>query len=323
MGNNLSSLLDALDERTRRGHEYSGITISGQARVQNGDTYQIQNYYSRHVPSPDSIIRGSRAKLSFEESGWPRKRKRVAGDDNEGQILGREGCSQLDRAVAHLGELAMSLKDQKKDGDAQRILQWIRLLLDALEDGDSMSLSQHTGDEIATLQKGLLRADRVMVNSTPLSRRKAFSQVTETTRKRSVIKLGKWKICLDTLICKSLDGERRDVIDSYSSLRLDALSSKSAVTNSIAAFFGETTEYNQKTVMHPTILAYRVVDSNSEIFRLVERDDLQGLIGMLAEQRATVRDCDQEGRSLLHVSCFGELRIMHPALTCIVRQLLL
>ncbi|KAM0717651.1 hypothetical protein Q7P37_007503 [Cladosporium fusiforme] len=306
MGNNISYLVNAVvDERSRRGHSFSQITVSDQARVHNGDTYEIRNFYSASIPLPETLPSGSTCTLNPEEKALVRKRKRASDDDEGDMMSSRRERSQLDMAISHLGELAFSMKNQKQDDDAQRVIQWIRVLLDAIENGDLESSSQHTGDELAVLQKNLLRADHVMVNSTPSARRRASSQVMKTTRKCSILKLGSCQIRLDTTTCKWLDGGGRDVVDSSSSLRLDSLSSRSGKGLSVAALFGEKTEYSQRTVMHPTILAHRTISDKSEIFILIRRDDLDGVKRLLIEQKATVRDCDQDGRSLLHYASFA------------------
>jgi hypothetical protein len=55
-------------------------------------------------------------------------------------------------------------------------------------------------------------------------------------------------------------------------------------------------------VIHATILAYRCIGECSDAFRCVFSEDVVGLMMLLAEQKATIRDLDEGGRSLLHVS---------------------
>ena len=56
------------------------------------------------------------------------------------------------------------------------------------------------------------------------------------------------------------------------------------------------------TFINPVILAYRTVPNDSEVFEVVINDDLAGLLALLAYGKATVRDCDEGGATLLHVS---------------------
>lgn len=89
---------------------------------------------------------------------------------------------------------------------------------------------------------------------------------------------------------------------SFSALRLSPLDLASA--SPIAAFFGERTDYLQSSVIHPTILANRTVSSQSKIFNFIIKDDITGLMLLLAEQKATIRDVDEKGQSLHHVRVF-------------------
>lgn len=54
--------------------------------------------------------------------------------------------------------------------------------------------------------------------------------------------------------------------------------------------------------MHPIVLAYNQVNSGAQVFKFVEKDDLEGFLRHLALGQASIRDCDEVGRSLLHVS---------------------
>ena len=70
----------------------------------------------------------------------------------------------------------------------------------------------------------------------------------------------------------------------------------------ITAFFSEETDYHQTTWLHPNILAYNQLPSDSQVFDLVREDDLSGFKRLLYFGEASVRDCDEEGRPLLFVS---------------------
>lgn len=54
--------------------------------------------------------------------------------------------------------------------------------------------------------------------------------------------------------------------------------------------------------INPVILAYRIVPGKSEVFEMIRYDDLEGLKSLLADGKATIRDCDEYGATLLHVS---------------------
>ena len=54
--------------------------------------------------------------------------------------------------------------------------------------------------------------------------------------------------------------------------------------------------------INPVILAYRIVPNGSEVFDMIENDDLEGLKSLLADGKATIRDYDEFVTTLLHVS---------------------
>ena len=147
------------------------------------------------------------------------------------------------------------------------------------------------------MHNGLLLTNRVRINSA--GQRDFPEQVVRATRRSSVIISEKWKIAPDTTSWEVLDEHAREVTGSFSALRLTQPDLASA--SPIAAFFGERTDYLQLIVIHPTILDYRSVSSQSEIFDIVYNDDITSLKLLLAEQEATIRDVGEEGRSSLHV----------------------
>jgi hypothetical protein len=211
----------------------------------------------------------------------------------------RGGNPFLAMALSQLGEFSTSLQHQKQGEAAQRVLSWIRVIVDAIEASDTASPGAHTQEELVNMQNGLVLTKRIKINSA--DRRKIPEQVIQATRKSSLIVLEQWKIALDTTSWEALDEHGRDVTESFSALRLTPLDLASA--SPIAAFFGERTDYLQSSVIHATILAYRCIGECSDAFRCVFSDDVVGLMMLLAEQRATIRDLDEGGRSLLHVSC--------------------
>ena len=172
--------------------------------------------------------------------------------------------------------------------------------MDAIETNGTASKGAHTEQELAKIQNGLLLTNRVGVNS--LDQRSMPEQVIRAMRKSSLIIFEKWKIALDTTSWEALDEHAREVTGSFSALRLTPLELVSA--SPIAAFFGERTDHLQSSVIHPSVLAYRSVSRRSKIFDVLFLDDIMGLMLLLAEQKATIRDVDEQGRSLLHVRIF-------------------
>ncbi|KAM0722308.1 hypothetical protein Q7P37_001749 [Cladosporium fusiforme] len=282
-------------EETRHQYSFSNIVNTGSSRVHVGNVLNIRNY---HGPWPDSLPREIQNETVREHARLSGKRRRSVCDDETRPSRG--GNPYLDMAISELGEFSMSLKHQKQDKAAQKIVSWIRVILEAIENNCAASQISHREYELERMQNGLLLTNCVGINA--VSPRKIPGQFIKRKRNTSFVVFGKWKIVLDTLSWKALDEHERSVTGSFSALRLEPSDSTSA--SPVAAFFGERTDYiHGTTVIPPTIFAYRTVSKKSEVFRLVKEDDIAGLMKLLAEQKATTRDCDEVGRPLLHYAC--------------------
>lgn len=224
------------------------------------------------------------------------KRKRSASDFEDKP--GQGGNPFLTTAISQLGEFSTSMQHQKQDEAARKVVSWIRVVVDAIEANGTASLGTHTKEEIARMQNGLLLTNRVGINT--IDQRRIPEQVIRLTRKSSLVIIEQWKVTLNTTCWEAVDEHGREARESFTALRLTPLDLVSA--SPIAAFFGERTDYLQLSVIHPTILAYRHVNRSSKVFDILLNDDLTSLMLLLAEQKATIRDLDEEGRSLLHVS---------------------
>jgi hypothetical protein len=56
------------------------------------------------------------------------------------------------------------------------------------------------------------------------------------------------------------------------------------------------------STIHPIVLAYNQISHTERVFELVANDDLCNLMRLFQSGEASVRHCDEEGRSLLFVS---------------------
>jgi hypothetical protein len=293
MGSAVSSTTHAnADKRSGRGHSYTDIVITDNARAHNGDVYNIRNFYGAW---PDALSCENQTGAASNSGSALVKRKRPTCDLGDQPSRGDNPFLTL--AINQLGEFSTSLRHQKQDEAAQRVISWIRVIVDAVGASGTASRGSHTTKEVAKMNDGLLLTNRVGINS--VGQRQMPEQVIRATRKSSLIVFEKWKIALDTTSWVALDEHACEVTGSFSALRLTPLDLASA--SPIAAFFGERTDYLQSSVIHPTIFAYRTVSSQSEIFDIVLRDDVTRLMLLLTEQEATIRDIDEEGQSLLHV----------------------
>ena len=72
----------------------------------------------------------------------------------------------------------------------------------------------------------------------------------------------------------------------------------------ISSSFLQTITAEESLSRVPTLTFCRMVASNSEVFSLVQKGDLTGLLSLLQDGQAALTDCDEEGRSLLTVSEF-------------------
>lgn len=69
-----------------------------------------------------------------------------------------------------------------------------------------------------------------------------------------------------------------------------------------AAFYQRMTSDGGYHVIPPMLSIHVIIPDNSEIFGLVMNNDLPGIVNMFEQGRASLRDCDTKGRSLLSVS---------------------
>ena len=88
------------------------------------------------------------------------------------------------------------------------------------------------------------------------------------------------------------------MLETCSALNVQHLSKGSG----ISAFFGERDNIDHVTTLCPAVTAYNQVSNDSEVFQITRKDSLDDLLRMLAIGEASIRDCDEEGRSLLLVS---------------------
>jgi hypothetical protein len=284
----------------RNGHVYTSIVTQDNARAHYGDNIAVKNYHTNYslwpLPSP-----AGDTELPRPAQSGP-KRKRIYDVDADAEGDSRQGQDPVDMAIDHLGQLYLSIQHLQKDRDAQRLAKWIRVIVGTFTDEHAESQLQHTPEGLESLQNGLVSVNRVSVNSAPNSRRTLPTHLLEVKRRSSVVIVGRWKIRLETITCDSIDDKGREVNESFSSLHLKHTGRRVIGGTSVSAFFGERTDYLQRSFLSPTIITYRIVRNSSEVFELVRNDDVDGLARLIALQKASARDCDERGRSLLFVS---------------------
>jgi hypothetical protein len=179
------------------------------------------------------------------------------------------------------------------------------VILESLEQAVTDGLmTDDLNQNLHDMRDQLHRAERIKINAA-LPQAHA-SRPYKVESKFTAITTGRWEIWLTTKTLHSRSTFGQMLTETCSALRIQrALGFQGP---RIAVFFGESADFYQTVTIHPTILAYNQVHSGAKVFKLVENDDLEGLIRHLALGQASMRDCDEDGRLLLHVS-FTAIRI--------------
>jgi hypothetical protein len=298
-------------EASRRVHEhfvtasssnqtYSHITASGSSRVHNGNNYYITYDCSTGHGSLPTLLADQQA-LIEHVSRSSQKRKRSVSDVAETTHDDRERQT-LATVLESLGQYSKSMQQQSEGEQSTRIAAQLAFILESFE--QAASGENKTADlesQLQDLKYQLRRARSIKINAvSPQARTsrpyKAYSKATR-------IISGNWQISLTTKVLHSRSIDGQILIETCSALDVQRRMHSSQIP-CIAAFFSEKIDVDQTVLMHPVVLAYNQVDSRAKVFDVVRNDDLDGLMKLLARGQASIRDCDKEGRSLLHVSIF-------------------
>jgi hypothetical protein len=282
----------------RLGHSYHNSFVSDNGRAHFGDVYTgTVNYYLTPSVEHEPLYATIAAPLLLDQAKRTnRKRKRTV--DEHGVEPHESQQDSLDIVLGKLQKLAALVETPLRDTPASKVAGRIGAILDALRtSGFGCPLHKHSGDEWNTLQGRLTKSTQVTVNSSPPVLGHEHSVRVE--RKQDVLRYGGWEISLTTTATRSPGNSGHATDQCMSVLRLEPQCVH--VGSPLVGFFGVRTDYWQTNVLHPVIFAYRTVPHDSEVFRIIERDDVEGLIKLLATQKVTIRDCDEAGRSLLQV----------------------
>jgi hypothetical protein len=84
--------------------------------------------------------------------------------------------------------------------------------------------------------------------------------------------------------------------------KIEFLPKKAIMRAKILARFEQNMDFFGFNVMNPTIMLHNIVPDDSEIFSAIKSGDLHQLVALLKDGKASLRDCDADGRSLLSVS---------------------
>lgn len=301
---------------SRRAHEhfvttslgsqtYSRITASGSSRIHNGNNYYITYDCSTgHGPLP-TLPSDQQTAVEYV-SRSSQKRKRPVSDAPEILCDNRERQT-LASVLESLGQYSTSIQQQRKGEQSTRIAAQLAIILEHFEQAalepfeKAASNPRSTADldrQLQDLRHQLRRATSIKINA--VSPRAQASRQYKAQSKLTRIAWGRWEISLrtKTLHSRSFDGEMLTETCSV----LDVQHTIGSRGPCIAAYFGESIDLDRTTTMHPIVLAYNQVGNDAKVLELLKNDDLDGLMRHLALGQASIRDCDEEGRALLHVS---------------------
>lgn len=279
---------------------YSHITASGHSTVQNGNNYYI-TYDCRTGYGPQPMLPSDQQAMFEQFSRSPQKRKRSVSDvpgTTKGTRDDRERQT-LTTVLESLGQYSKSMQQRTEGEKSEQIATQLALILQSFE--QAVSAGEKTDDldhQVQDLQKQLHGAKHIKINAVlpPAHASKQYKAQGKLTR----ITFGHWEISLNTKTLHSQLVNGQMLTQTCSALHVRHVVAPQGP--SIAAFFGESVDFDRTETMHPTILAYNWVNNDAEVFKFVEDDDLDGLLRHLALGKASIRDCDERGRSLLNVS---------------------
>lgn len=200
--------------------------------------------------------------------------------------------------LASLGQYSKSIQQQSEGEDSRKIAAQLSLILESLEQAAPCGRTTEVFDHcVQDLKNQLRRAKHIKINAP--SPRAQVSRVYKADNKATRIISELWEISLTikTLYLRSTDGQV--LIETCSVLRVELAHGSRP---RIVARFSESSDVDRTVTMNPIVIAYNPVQDDSKVFEFVRNDDLVGLMTHLALGKASIRDCDEDGRSLLHVS---------------------
>ena len=301
-----------------RGHTYSNIVSRDQAQVHIGDRHNYgdhsnhsHNYYfcassSQQLTQEFTL---SRQAIAYNASGPLSLKRRRSLDENEYPHKSNKEES-LEHVLSRFAKFSESIQGQRKGDSAKKIARRIALALNAVkQQAGLMRLAErksvrahHDKDDFESIDNCLIVAKRVDVNTG--IRRTKHTKLTRVIRKYDKLTFQQWKISLRTSVFEFRNEDGTEVVESISAVDLDPHISNS--NSPFTVHLSETTIHTAVSFINPVVLAYRIVPNDAEVFKVVEIDDLAGLVALLADGKATLRDCDRWGTTLLHVSEYSK-----------------
>jgi hypothetical protein len=286
------------DRDFQSGQRFSNIEARDMSRIQNGNnTYFIT--YNLFRDTDDVILLpadgGLRGTLPASIERLP-----IGGSQRTNRAVRQDRRQQsMDVAMTSLEQHATCARELKTGKDRANIWADLAVILDTLaRSGYGNGPPNELDDRIQNLSKQIERSASIKIN-TPCPRQQVARSSRAETKILSV-HAGSWQITLSTKIVKSgcVDGEFD--IQTCSALHVQHL--RSGEGTHLTALFNEKSSIEGYTSLPPVLFTYRQVRNTDRIFQLVANDDIRSLNELLRAREVCLRDCDEDGRSLLFVS---------------------
>ncbi|GAB7331492.1 hypothetical protein MBLNU13_g02893t1 [Cladosporium sp. NU13] len=207
--------------------------------------------------------------------------------------------ASLDVALACLRKYAACAQTQKTGTDSATIGAHLAVILNTITQTEHGSLPpKEMNEHIENLRWQINRSQSVSINR-PCSRQRVAQFFRAESKMLSVIS-GHWQISLTTKTVKSSCVNSQADIQIRSALHVRRL--RSGEGTYITRFFNEESSIEKYMSLPPVIFTYRQISNADRIFELVANDNVRSLNELLRAGEACLRDCDEDGRSLLFVS---------------------
>lgn len=268
---------------------YSNITATDNSKVHNGNNY----HFHQHL-----VVQDCRHDFSRGSSRATLKRKRSLVDADVTPRT-REAQENLDTVLHKLGKLSLSVRHRKEGAGAKKIARRIAAIFEAIAThGDEEMWDKTTARQLGKLGACVKWEERFDINSAP--QRRSDNTNGRAMKTQIVVQIGHWNISLATTTLETPRTRGLHEVEVLSTLRVEPQHQTSG--SALAVFFRENIHDHSKSTMPPIVSAYNMVRNDSKIFKIIRDDDLDSLLRLLASGQASIQDCDESGRSLLHVS---------------------
>lgn len=246
-----------LEAILRRGHLYQNVAASDNSNVHNGDriyvTYNVTyNTVSSDGSTPAYIDRPN-PNATYEDSARSITRLERKRDVDDDDGVARKGVDNnkisLEIALASWGDFSKTTRHVEKGEKARRMASFLSTILEAIQrDENSQVLPEKIKSRLEDLSHQLRRTKCIKVNKSIF-----FDHIglwAMENRREDHVSVGTWQISLITCAKETLHPYRNR---EFSVLYAQLL--HGSVGSPLAAFFSETTDADQVTSAHPTVLA--------------------------------------------------------------------